>query len=422
MKKIPKGRIKKSKAWRPPRIQGVGIHSNSWFTINKIQLDSVVKSNKKINTSNIRCEQIILKPNVRQRHLLFTWFDLTRISYNLGVKKLRKDYYDKPKNPIKSMNKFRDYVKKEMRNIPYISSIIKKSEIYQQTLDEAVRDVWKAKVVCLSNLKLGHIKHFRLRYKKKDYHIKNLVIDKSALNNEGTGLKKDALKDLNPIKPIRTNKTVRIGYNTRTKIFTMYVPYDKNNISNYTRESTCALDPGIRTFQTLYSPTGSVYEFNDSKDIITKTLHRIDKVKEFEKKKWYKKYIDRLKKKLKNRITDLHWKTAVFLCKNFDTIKVGNMSTKSIVSRNLNLPSITKRKVYSLSHFLFKLRLKSKAEEYNCNFTEVDESYTSKTCGGCGEINENLGSSEVFKCPKDDCNYIQSRDIHAARNIYIKHN
>ena len=47
MKKIPKGRIKKSKAWRPPRIQGVGIHSNSWFTINKIQLDSVVKSNKK---------------------------------------------------------------------------------------------------------------------------------------------------------------------------------------------------------------------------------------------------------------------------------------------------------------------------------------------------------------------------------------
>ena len=134
----------------------------------------------------------------------------------------------------------------------------------------------------------------------------------------------------------------------------------------------------------------------------------------------YGKYVGRLREKLKNRIADLHWKTALFLCKNFDTILVGNMSTKGITKKSLHLRGSTKRLTYALSHFLFKERLKSKASEYNCIVKIVDESYTSKTCGKCGELNENLGGSKVFKCPQYMCLYRMDRDIHGARNIYIK--
>ena len=48
----------------------------------------------------------------------------------------------------------------------------------------------------------------------------------------------------------------------------------------------------------------------------------------------------------------------------------------------------------------------------------VDESYTSKTCGRCGAINNKLSGSKTFHC--GECNLTIDRDMHAARNILIK--
>jgi putative transposase len=48
----------------------------------------------------------------------------------------------------------------------------------------------------------------------------------------------------------------------------------------------------------------------------------------------------------------------------------------------------------------------------------VDESYTSKTCGKCGTLNENLKSKKVFKC--NECDLLIDRDINGARNILIR--
>jgi putative transposase len=51
-------------------------------------------------------------------------------------------------------------------------------------------------------------------------------------------------------------------------------------------------------------------------------------------------------------------------------------------------------------------------------FVEADEAYTSITCGACGFIHRGLGSAEVFKCPA--CGLRCHRDLHAARNIYLR--
>ena len=48
----------------------------------------------------------------------------------------------------------------------------------------------------------------------------------------------------------------------------------------------------------------------------------------------------------------------------------------------------------------------------------VDESYTSKTCGSCGFIKENLGGNKVYKC--DSCGLEIGRDHNGARNILLK--
>ena len=63
-------------------------------------------------------------------------------------------------------------------------------------------------------------------------------------------------------------------------------------------------------------------------------------------------------------------------------------------------------------------RMEEKCAEKSVRFVEADESYTSKTCGACGVLNYGLGSSEVFRCPS--CGLRCHRDLHAARNIYLR--
>jgi len=47
----------------------------------------------------------------------------------------------------------------------------------------------------------------------------------------------------------------------------------------------------------------------------------------------------------------------------------------------------------------------------------VDESYTSCTCGVCGEINK-MGGNETYLC--QSCGLEIDRDVIASRNILIK--
>ena len=106
------------------------------------------------------------------------------------------------------------------------------------------------------------------------------------------------------------------------------------------------------------------------------------------------------------------------LCKNYRTIVIPTFNTKQIAeSKKLNSKVV--RKMLTLSHYLFRQRLISKSEEYkNCTIEIVDESYTSKTCGKCGKLNNSLGSNKTFKCPS--CKVVMDRDSNGARNILIK--
>jgi len=77
----------------------------------------------------------------------------------------------------------------------------------------------------------------------------------------------------------------------------------------------------------------------------------------------------------------------------------------------------TVRGLLCLSHYKFRERLKQLAKRTGNNVIEVSEAYTSKTCGSCGHMDENLGGKKTFEC---SCGYKCDRDIHGARNIYIR--
>ena len=115
--------------------------------------------------------------------------------------------------------------------------------------------------------------------------------------------------------------------------------------------------------------------------------------------------------KIKDIVTDLHWKSADFLCKNFETIVLPKFEVKQMNRK-------TTRRMLILSHYKFKEKLRYKCKQYNRNLIEVNESYTSKTCGQCGKIKVNLGGNKVYKCK--GCKLECDRDYNGARNILLR--
>ena len=71
----------------------------------------------------------------------------------------------------------------------------------------------------------------------------------------------------------------------------------------------------------------------------------------------------------------------------------------------------------SFSRDSFKEKLQWKCSIHKKKLFIVDESYTSKTCGVCGVLND-VGGNETYTC--SSCGLVCDRDVSGARNIFIK--
>jgi IS605 OrfB family transposase len=218
-----------------------------------------------------------------------------------------------------------------------------------------------------------------------------------------------------------------VNYIINTPMSTLKNTINKitNNSSNRLKQrATCGIDPGIRTFLTVYSKN-ETYEIGTNTSLmLEKYYDRIDKLNHRYKnkkctKKKYKKAITHYYDKIKNRISDLHWKASNFLCKKFDKIKIGKISTSSIVSNEKSdIPKIAKRRLYSLSHYRFREKLTIQCEKFNVSYKEINEYNTSKMCSTCKNIKEDLGKCKIYECLM--CGKKIDRDINASLNIYMK--
>jgi len=136
------------------------------------------------------------------------------------------------------------------------------------------------------------------------------------------------------------------------------------------------------------------------------------------KKKSLNKAIARERRKIKGMVTELHNKTCLYLCKNYDRVMVTNFSCKKVNSKFGKLNKDVKKVLSELSHYRFRQRLQNKCAEYRCQYLEVTEEYTSKTCCNCGNIKHDLGSLREYKCEK--CSKEINRDVNGSINIFIK--
>lgn len=184
-----------------------------------------------------------------------------------------------------------------------------------------------------------------------------------------------------------------------------------------------ALDPGVRTFQTFYSETSAGWLGYDDFGRIQRLCFYLDglisrttKAKNSKKKRSMKKAQNRMRKKIKNLVKELHNKTARFLVDNFDVILLPTFETQQMVGkRNRVLRSKAVRAMLTWSHYQFKMHLKNKALEFGKQVIDVCEAYTSKTVSWTGEL-KNVGGSRVIR----SSDTVMDRDMNGARGIFVR--
>jgi IS605 OrfB family transposase len=281
----------------------------------------------------------------------------------------------------------------------------------------------------ITNWRNGNIKSFEFKRRtKRD--------DRQILHFEDTSIPQ-YIKNLNMVyrhgrQIIKRNPTLTAGselvHDKLTNKYYMMVPesYDPAPLTHENQVSldakTIVFDEGIRAFLSGYVPNTCTVEFGTDTtnllQILTETdkiRKRITELKDEEKisKLWTK--IKRLNRRLKNKISDMHWKICRFLSLNFKTVIIPTFPVQEIANA-LGFNHDSKRLLYLFSHYAFKQKLAFKARENGFQTFLVGEAYTSQTCGKCH--NRHKTKSKTYICPK--CHIEIDRDLNAARNILLK--
>ena len=235
----------------------------------------------------------------------------------------------------------------------------------------------------------------------------------------------------------------KIIWDKRTDSWHLIVLIDKElkcMDDNQGEKRIVSLDPGVRSFNTFYSPDGLHGELLvGGLKVLNSMCKDLDKIRsDMDKKKnWYesgvgwvecsyhdyrrsKQHMRRryhlVSSKLRNWRTNAHYCAINFLLERFDAVLIPEFETKKMAKRAERvISSETVRRMFTWSHYQFRRRLDAKAElDPNKIVKVIGEPGTSKTCGRCGNWNGRLGGKKVFNCSA--CGLSIDRDVNGARN------
>jgi transposase len=368
--------------------------------------------------------------------------------------------------PIDKESILKDELLKKFINVPY--------DLRNEAIEHAII-AYKTNVCSVVN---GTKKHFELKernikqsFENKQFDLpfdfldiqdsyinicKNCILSqfRNSIENERKENKKNKIPNTNNWCQLSLSKrsmTIINEQYTKDKCFfkicksknsKYYLIMTKNTQKEIyeNKKNIISLDPGVRTFQTCYDPSGLIIEsgtivkhkietiikqIDNHEVIINDSLNKTKRRKNNKKKK-IKKY-----KKISNIVDNIHNQLSSYLTKNYNNILVPQLPVKKLVRKwdnkkndepklvNRVINSITSRIMNYLSFDKFLTKLKSLCSLRNTKLFIIDEIYTSKTCGCCGYIKSDLGSNKIYKC--NDCKLEIDRDYNGARNILLKH-
>ena len=192
-----------------------------------------------------------------------------------------------------------------------------------------------------------------------------------------------------------------------------------------------ALDPGVRTFQTVFSSSfdgedevvewgagdmSAIFRMCLAADRLQSRISKSKRRNRHRKRRALLRHFARIR----NRVNDIQRKLAKWLCSTHDLVIIPSFDTQNMVKKgSRRIHGNTARQMCTWAHYRFRQHLASKAREYpHCEIIVTSEAYTSKTCGSCGFLHKKLGASKTFNCPS--CHVILDRDVNGARNVLLR--
>jgi putative transposase len=314
-------------------------------------------------------------------------------------------------------------------------------DVPYDTRQLAIKDALTAVKGCLTKLKQGDIKCFDLSFRSKKAPSQSFKVNPKALNGEKFSIFINRLKKNSQLRIHKRDVHKWLEDGTVDGEFTVlrtcqgkkwYVCLPRSRseevpVYHLASYQNVFLDPGVRSFQTFYSPEGVCGKIGG--EALNRELKALSSRHD---KLWSVAYTpgsvgsktkNRLLKRcavirstIKNKVDDLHNQTCSFLGKNFQNVFLPEFKVSDMVIKDRSLGSKITRKMLQLSHGAFREKILSYAKAKGFNVFLVREDYTTKTCTRCGN-QKVMGGLETYRCEK--CNLTIDRDYNGARNICL---
>lgn len=356
------------------------------------------------------------------------WNDHSRYSYNKAINILNDNIIGEKYNGIKAENCNTYYSKTDLRDLITPHHVCSRTpwilETPKHIREASVFEAHKNLKSSISNLRNGHINHFNLQFKKRKQRKWTIGIPKASLKidtNGDIGVYEERTTNFR----VRTTEQIKQINNDCTLHFDglyyyLCIPEEKQIKTNKSSNWVCAIDPGIRKFQTIYSPDNENYTIIGDKAslVLYNKLLKLDKLLSKASNK-NKLKILKLRLNIENLQSELHNKTASFLCENYKNIYIPKLTKDNDIinktKRKINTKTV--RNMVVLGHCKFIEKLKTKADLYNnVKVNIITEEYTSQKCLKCKKLTKT--AKEIYVC--ESCNFTIDRDVLGSTNILLK--
>jgi putative transposase len=423
-----------SRLWLPTAIDAEGVALNlskglssitvetSWFstaliipaeekhfdTIHSRSLTGLLSRNSDSANCVTKSRKIRLYPTHEQRAIFYRWLGASRFVYNRTLEYLKTLKDKRPPWTQVATDIILPSLPEWAVNIPY--------QIKKMAIKEACDAYTNVKQ------KYRHTgKTSILHFKSRKSRIQTCYIPKSAVSDKGIYYTLAGILHMAEELP---ENILDCELSFQQGRWYLCVPYKTAIKLGENQARIVALDPGVRTFQTFFSPEMAGVLGHHDFGRLVRLCHYLDDLIsrytiETNKKRRYrmKRAADRMRWKIRDLRDELHAKVCRFFVDNFDIILIPSFETQVMVKRERRkLHSKMVRSMLTWAHFRFKQRLIDVADQHGKVVIEVNEAYTSQTCSWSGEIVK-IGSSEII-CGSDSIN--MHRDVNGARGIFLR--
>ena len=357
--------------------------------------------------------RVRIYPTADQRHVLKKWFGVRRWVYNQCLAKMNKG--DK-------LN-LKEYRKSIINNENFKTVNTWMLQYEYDLRDEALQDFFKN---VKSNKEKGD--NFKMQFKSRKLINKESlsVLSKkwNKKNNFYSSVFKPSVLKSSEVLPSDLKYTSRLVHTETGRYFICIPKPMELQSENQAHKEMIFIDPGQVDFVTGYDPSGNMLVWGENDSVrIARLLHHRRKlhskyIKESDKRRkqrlktaWLKIY-----NQIENLVEEMHKKLALWLCKNYKSIYIPRLNFHNM--KNLNKKS--KTVIACLQHCAFLNRLINKSKEFpGCKVIEVNEAFTTKTCGCCGYQKDDIKRNRTYKC--NACEAEIGRDVNASRNVMLRY-